>query len=162
MSVTAVPAEATAYPAMIDEAAGVVHERLGGRSPGVAIVLGSGLGQFAERLQDAVRIPYEEIPHFPSATVIGHSGELVAGTLAGRTVLVQSGRFHMYEGHPAALTALPVRVFAQLGVRALVATNAAGGVRQNLRPPALMLITDHINLTGSNPLVGLALAGMLL
>ena len=159
MSVTAVPAEATAYPAMIDEAAGVVRERLGGRSPGVAIVLGSGLGQFAERLQDAVRIPYEEIPHFPSATVIGHSGELVAGTLAGRTVLVQSGRFHMYEGHPAALTALPVRVFARLGIGTLVLTNAAGGIRRSFGSGTVMLIADHINLSFRNPLFGAVLPG---
>jgi len=159
VSVTAVPAEATAYPAMIDEAAGVVHERLGGRSPGVAIVLGSGLGQFAERLQDAVRIPYEEIPHFPSATVIGHSGELVAGTLAGRTVLVQSGRFHMYEGHPAALTALPVRVFARLGIGTLVLTNTAGGIRRSFGSGTVMLIADHINLSFRNPLFGAVLPG---
>ena len=159
MSVTAVPAEATAYPAMIDEAADVVRERLGGRSPGVAIVLWSGLGQFADRLQDAVRIPYEEIPHFPSATVIGHSGELVAGTLAGRTVLVQSGRFHMYEGHPAALTALPVRVFARLGIGTLVLTNAAGGIRRSFGSGTVMLIADHINLSFRNPLFGAVLPG---
>jgi purine-nucleoside phosphorylase len=98
---------------MIEAVAAAIRERLDGRAPSVAIVLGSGLGQFAERLEDAVRMPYAELPHFPSPTVIGHSGELVAGTLVGRGVLVQSGRFHMYEGHPAALTALPVRVFAR-------------------------------------------------
>ena len=103
-------------------------------TPGVAIVLGSGLGQFAERLEHAVRVPYGEIPHFPSPTVIGHSGELVAGTLAGRTVLVQSGRFHMYEGHPASLTALPVRVFARLGVG-----TARADERRRRDPPELRL-----------------------
>ena len=128
----AVTASGTAaWAAMADEAAAALREHLGGRTPSVAIVLGSGLGQFAERLTDAVRVPYHRIPHFPSPTVIGHSGELVAGTLAGRSVLVQSGRFHMYEGHPPALTALPVRVFARLGVETLVLTNAAGGIRRS-------------------------------
>jgi len=145
--------------AEIRAAADAVARRLGKRRPRVAIVLGSGLGFLGEEVQDAVRIPYADIPGFPQPGVVGHKGELVAGTLAGVPVLVQSGRFHLYEGHSPATAALPVRVFAQLGVGTLVATNAAGGVRQNLRPPALMLITDHINLTGRNPLVGLALAG---
>jgi purine-nucleoside phosphorylase len=154
--VTETPA---AREAEIRAAADAVARRLGKRRPGVAIVLGSGLGFLADDVQDAVRIPYAEIPGFPQPGVVGHKGELVAGTLAGVAVLVQSGRFHLYEGHAPATATLPVRVFAQLGVRTLVATNAAGGVRQNLRPPALMLITDHINLTGRNPLVGAALAG---
>jgi purine-nucleoside phosphorylase len=159
VSATAAPEGATAYAAMIDEAAGAVRKRLGERAPTVAIVLGSGLGQFAERLEDAVRMPYEEIPHFPSPTVIGHSGELVAGTLAGRTALVQSGRFHMYEGHPAALTALPVRVFARLGIGTLVLTNAAGGIRRGFGSGTVMLIADHINLSFRNPLFGAVLPG---
>jgi len=145
--------------AEIRAAADAVARRLGKRRPRVAIVLGSGLGFLGEEVQDAVRIPYADIPGFPQPGVVGHKGELVAGTLEGVSVLVQSGRFHLYEGHSPATAALPVRVFAQLGVTTLVATNAAGGVRPNLRPPALMLITDHINLTGSNPLVGPALAG---
>jgi purine-nucleoside phosphorylase len=145
--------------AMIDEAAAAVHERLGGRQPSVAIVLGSGLGQFAERLEDAVRVPYTDIPHFPAPTVIGHSGELVAGTLAGREVLVQSGRFHMYEGHPASLCALPVRVFARLGVGTLVLTNAAGGIRRSFGSGTVMLIADQINLTFRNGLFGGTLPG---
>jgi len=145
--------------AEIGAAADAVARRLGKRRPRVAIVLGSGLGFLGEEVQDAVRIPYADIPGFPQPGVVGHKGELVAGTLEGVSVLVQSGRFHLYEGHSPATAALPVRVFAQLGVTTLVATNAAGGVRPNLRPPALMLITDHINLTGSNPLVGPALAG---
>lgn len=144
---------------MVAEAADAVRARLGGRSPTVAIVLGSGLGQFAERLTDAVRIPYTDIPHFPAPTVIGHSGELVAGTLAGRTVLVQSGRFHMYEGHPAALTALPVRVFARLGVGTVVLTNAAGGIRRGFGSGTVMLIADQINLSFRNALFGPALPG---
>lgn len=145
--------------AMVDEAADAVRARLGGRKPTVAIVLGSGLGQFAERLTDAVRIPYAEIPHFPAPTVIGHSGELVAGSLQGRTVLVQSGRFHMYEGHPASLTALPVRVFARLGVGTVVLTNAAGGIRRGYGSGTVMLIADQINLSFRNALFGPALPG---
>ena len=145
--------------AMIDEAADAVRARLGGRKPTAAIVLGSGLGQFAERLTDAVRIPYAEIPHFPAPTVIGHSGELVAGSLQGRTVLVQSGRFHMYEGHPASLTALPIRVFARLGVGTVVLTNAAGGIRRGFGSGTVMLIADQINLSFRNALFGPALPG---
>lgn len=146
-------------PSAIDEAAEAIRERLGGRSPRVAIVLGSGLGQFAERLEHAVRIPYTDIPHFPAPTVIGHSGELVAGSLAGREVLVQSGRFHMYEGHPASLCALPVRVFARLGVDTLVLTNAAGGIRRSFGSGTVMLIADQINLTFRNGLFGGVLPG---
>ena len=145
--------------AMVDEAADAVRVRLGGRTPTAAIVLGSGLGQFAERLTDAVRIPYAEIPHFPAPTVIGHSGELVVGSLQGRTVLVQSGRFHMYEGHPASLTALPVRVFARLGVGTVVLTNAAGGIRRGFGSGTVMLIADQINLSFRNALFGPALPG---
>ena len=145
--------------AMIDEAADAVRPRLGGQTPTAAIVLGSGLGQFAERLTDAVRIPYAEIPHFPVPTVIGHSGELVVGSLQGRTVLVQSGRFHMYEGHPASLTALPVRVFARLGVGTVVLTNAAGGIRRGFGSGTVMLIADQINLSFRNALFGPALPG---
>jgi purine-nucleoside phosphorylase len=156
--VTAVQAPASP-PGAIDAAAEAIGARLGGRRPGVAIVLGSGLGQFAERLQDAVRIPYDQIPGFPAPTVIGHSGELVAGSLGGRDVLVQSGRFHMYEGHAASVCALPVRVFARLGVRTLILTNAAGGIRRSFGSGTVMLIADHINLTFRNGLFGPALPG---
>jgi purine-nucleoside phosphorylase len=147
------------WEALADEAAAAVRERLEGRTPGTAIVLGSGLGQFAERLSDAVHIPYDRIPGFPSPTVIGHSGELVAGSLAGRHVLVQSGRFHMYEGHPAALTALPVRVFGRLGITTLLLTNAAGGIRRSFGSGTVMLIADQINLSFRNGLFGAALPG---
>jgi purine-nucleoside phosphorylase len=149
------------WAAMADEAAAAVRARLDGHTPTVAIVLGSGLGQFAERLHDAVRIPYDQIPHFPSPTVIGHSGQLVAGVLGGRGVLVQSGRFHMYEGHPAALTALPVRVFGRLGITTLVLTNAAGGIHRSLSSGTVMLIADQINLSFRNGLFGPALPGEL-
>ena len=149
------------WAALADEAAAAVRARLEGRAPTVAIVLGSGLGQFAERLSDTVRIPYQQIPHFPSPTVIGHSGQLVAGSLGGRSVLVQSGRFHMYEGHPAALTALPVRVFGRLGITTLVLTNAAGGIQRSFGSGTVMLIADQINLSFRNGLFGPALPGEL-
>jgi purine-nucleoside phosphorylase len=143
----------------VARAAEAVRAQLGPRRPAVAIVLGSGLGGLADRIGDAVRIPYADIPGFPPPTVEGHKGELVAGTLAGTPVVAQSGRFHLYEGHDAATAALPVRVFAALGVRTLVVTNAAGGVRRGFAAGTLMLITDHLNLTGRNPLVGEVLAG---
>jgi purine-nucleoside phosphorylase len=142
-----------------DEAAAAISARLGSRAPAVGIVLGSGLGQFAERLEQAVRVPYAEIPHFPAPTVMGHSGELVAGTLAGREVLVQSGRFHMYEGHAALRCALPVRVLGRLGIRTLVLTNAAGGIRRSFQSGTVMLIADQINLTFRNGLFGGVLPG---
>ena len=143
----------------ISECAAAVRERLGTRTPSVAVVLGSGLGPMADSLGDAVRVPYRDIPHFPQTTVVGHQGELVCGTLGGRTVLAQSGRFHLYEGHPAALTAFPVRVFATLGIRNLILTNAAGGIRRTFSRGVVMMIADHINLTFRNPLIGLVLPG---
>lgn len=136
-----------------------VRARLDGRSPAVAIVLGSGLGGLADRIADPVRIPYAGIPGFPVPTVEGHTGELVVGRLGGRTVLAQSGRFHLYEGHSAAAAALPVRVFAGLGAQTLVLTNAAGGVRPSFGAGTLMLLADHLNLTGRNPLVGPVVEG---
>lgn len=131
-----------------------VRARLAGRKPAIAIVLGSGLGHLAERIDAPVRIPYRTIPGFHVPTVAGHKGELVVGTLAGKEIIAQSGRFHAYEGHSAEVTALPVRVFAALGVRTLILTNAAGGIRRTFKAGTLMLISDHLNLTGRNPLVG--------
>jgi len=143
----------------IAAAAAAVAARLGDRRPDVAIVLGSGLGGVADRVNDAVRIGYGDIPGFYVPTVEGHRGELVAGTLGGRQVIVQSGRFHMYEGHTADETALPVRVFAALGARYLIVTNAAGGIRESFAPGTIMMIRDHLNLTGRTPLEGPALPG---
>ncbi|HVH09660.1 MAG TPA: purine-nucleoside phosphorylase [Gemmatimonadales bacterium] len=131
-----------------------VARRLGPRKPRVAIVLGSGLGGVADAVCDGVRMPYRDIPGFPEPAAPGHKGELVAGTIEQVPVIVQSGRFHLYEGHAPSLAALPVRVFARLGVRTLIVTNAAGGIRRTFRPPTLMLIADHINLMFRNPLVG--------
>lgn len=143
----------------IDRAAAAIRAQLAGRAPTVAIVLGSGLGHLADQLSDAVRIGYDAIPGFPLPSVVGHAGELVCGTLAGRMVLAQSGRFHAYEGHDAAVTARAVRVFAELGVTTLLLTNAAGGIRRTFEPGTLMLIADHLNLTMRNPLFGPVLAG---
>ena len=143
----------------VEAAAGAVRRELAGREPKVALVLGSGLGFLADGLDDAVRIPYDRIPGFPAPTVIGHGGELVAGRLGGVPVLIQSGRFHGYEGHDATTVALPVRTFRALGVGTVLLTNAAGGIRRNFRAGQLMLISDHLNLTGRNPLIGPALPG---
>lgn len=145
--------------AAVVTAADAVARRLGALGPRVAVVLGSGLGGLADAVRDAVRIPYRDIPGFPEPGVAGHAGELVGGTLEGVPVVVQSGRFHLYEGHAAATAALPVRVFGRLGVQVLVVTNAAGGVRPTFRPGTLMLIADHINLMFRNPLIGPVLEG---
>ena len=144
---------------MIAAAAGAIRPRLDGRHPETAIVLGSGMGFLADQLGDAIRIPYRDIPGFPLPTVQGHGGELVIGRLAGREVIAQSGRFHMYEGHTAQVSTLAVRVFGELGVRTLILTNAAGGIRRNFTAGTLMLLSDHLNLTSRNPLVGAALPG---
>ena len=143
----------------IDRAAAALRDAFGARKPGIAIVLGSGLGSLADRISDAVRVPYQAIPGFPVPTVEGHKGELVAGTLAGAPVVAQSGRFHLYEGHDAATAALPLRVLATLGVHTVILTNAAGGIRRGFGSGTLMLIADHLNLTGRNPLQGPVLAG---
>ncbi len=145
--------------AAVDAAAAAIRARIAGEVPRVAIVLGSGLGFITERIEDPVRLRYPEIPGFPQPTVPGHGGELVIGRLAGRRVVAQSGRFHMYEGHDAATSVLAVRAFGALGIGTLLLTNAAGGVRRTLQPGALMLIADHINLTGRNPLIGEVLPG---
>ena len=145
--------------AEVDEAAAAVRTRLAGRQPVAAIVLGSGLGAFSERIEDPIRIPYNDIPHFPLPTVEGHAGELVVGRLSGKMVLLQSGRFHLYEGHAADVGVLAVRVFAALGIGTLILTNAAGGIRRGLATGSVMLIADHINLSFRNPLTGPVLPG---
>lgn len=119
-----------------------------------ALVLGSGLGAFADDLENAVRIPYETIPHFARSTVAGHAGQLVLGEIAGVSIAVQQGRFHYYEGYEMAQVMFPVRAFGVLGVKNLILTNAAGSVRTSLKQGMLMLIRDHINLMGANPLRG--------
>ncbi|MBO7744026.1 purine-nucleoside phosphorylase [Paenibacillus sp. MWE-103] len=122
--------------------------------PEVGLIMGSGLGILGDYIEDAVVIPYEDIPHFPASTVEGHAGELMIGTLSGRPVVLMRGRFHMYEGYGPELTAFPVRVMKAIGASKLIVTNAAGGVNTGYSPGDLMLISDHINFQGRNPLVG--------
>jgi purine-nucleoside phosphorylase len=120
----------------------------------VGLVLGSGLGPFVETMADAFTIDYSEIPHFPASQVIGHAGRLVAGVVRGRRVLALSGRAHYYEGHDLRTVTFAVRVLSRLGIRTIILTNAAGGINTAFNRGALMLIDDHINLLGSNPLIG--------
>jgi len=137
--------------------AGELRARLGARlygGPRAVIVLGSGLGGLAGALDDPARVPYADLPGHPRANVAGHRGEYVAGWLEGVPVLLQSGRFHLYEGHDPPSVLLPVRVFAALGADTLILTNAAGCLRRRFRPPALMLVDDHLNLTFRSPLRG--------
>ena len=122
--------------------------------PSIGLVLGSGLGDFADTLENAQRIAYADIPNFPLPTVEGHSGALVFGTKQGKSVVVLQGRLHYYEGFSQQELTLPIRVLAAIGVKTLVLTNAAGGVNLGYKPGTLMLISDHINYSGSNPLVG--------
>lgn len=123
-------------------------------TPSVAIVLGSGLGDFADRLQHGTTIPYGDIPHWPASAVVGHAGKLVVGTLKGKRVAVLSGRAHFYEGHSLQTATFATRVLGMLGVKTLILTNAAGGINVAFKPGTLMVIDDHLNLMGSNPLVG--------
>jgi purine-nucleoside phosphorylase len=135
------------------QAARAVHSRVSAR-PTVGIILGSGLGGIAQVIEQPVRIPFADVPGFPSATVVGHAGELIAGALEGKQVIALSGRFHMYEGHDAALAGFPVRVLRALGINTLIVSNAAGGVRASFAPGTVMLLRDHVNLMFRNPLVG--------
>ena len=118
------------------------------------LILGSGLGELAEEIEEAIVIPYDQIPFFPTSTVVGHAGQLVYGTLSGKKVLAMQGRFHFYEGHSMQTVTYPVRVMAALKAHSVIVTNASGGVNESFVPGDLMLITDHINFTGQNPLIG--------
>jgi purine-nucleoside phosphorylase len=122
--------------------------------PKIGLVLGSGLGGFADSLSDATRIPFAEIPAFPRSTAIGHAGQLVIGTADVVPVAVMQGRVHLYEGYSAQEVAFPIRVFGRMGIHKVILTNAAGGINLNYQQGALVLIRDHINLQGANPLVG--------
>ncbi|QIG06965.1 purine-nucleoside phosphorylase [Proteus sp. ZN5] len=122
--------------------------------PTIGIILGSGLGPFADTLEDAVHIPYHTIPHFAASGAVGHANELVIGKIAGKTVIAMKGRFHYYEGVSLDEVTFPVRVMKALGVEKLIITNACGAVNTEFNPGDLMLITDHINLTANNPLIG--------
>src|SRR5664280_2801655 len=136
-----------------EQAAQFILERAGLR-PRIGLVLGSGLGAVAAALRDAVRIPYEEIPHFPKSTAEGHAGILVLGTLDDIPLAVMQGRAHLYEGYSPSQVVLPVRALGRMGVRVLVLTNAAGGIRAEYSRGALVVLRDHINLQGQNPLIG--------
>jgi purine-nucleoside phosphorylase len=124
------------------------------QQPVLGIILGSGLGVFAETFTEPTVIPYRSLPHFPVSTVVGHSGSLVLGKVAGIPVAALQGRVHLYEGYPVSDVVYPARVLGCLGIRQLIVTNAAAGINPEFKPGDLMAITDHINLTGSNPLAG--------
>ena len=143
---------------LAEEAATVIRTALAKHpqlaAPTVAVVLGSGLGAFADELAEAVAIPYSEIPHFPRSTAIGHAGRLVIGKLGALTVAAMQGRVHPYEGYTSREAGFPVRVLGRLGIKSLLLTNAAGGINPSYSQGALVLLSDHINLQGSNPLTG--------
>lgn len=138
---------------MMEDAQAFIQSRIV-VEPQVGLILGSGLGELADEIEDAVRIPYESIPHFPVSTVEGHAGQLVIGTLRGKPVVAMQGRFHYYEGYSMQEVTFPVRVMKALGVRQLFVTNACGGMNPAFKPGDLMIIQDHLNLTGANPLIG--------
>lgn len=141
-----------------DQAAQYIARKIAERAnlgmPKLAVVLGSGLGEFANDLSDSVVIPYSEIPHFPTSTAIGHAGKLVVGKLGDVTIAAMQGRVHQYEGYNCKQAAFPVRVFGRLGLKAVILTNAAGGINAGYGQGALVLLCDHINLQGTNPLSG--------
>ncbi|WP_240377650.1 purine-nucleoside phosphorylase [Bacillus piscicola] len=137
----------------INEAASFIEARLT-NTPQIGLILGSGLGDLAEEIENAVQIDYTSIPHFPTATVTGHAGRLVIGELCGQNVIAMQGRFHFYEGYTMQEVTFPVRVMKALGVSTLVVTNACGGMNPSFQPGDLMIIEDHLNVTGTNPLIG--------
>jgi purine-nucleoside phosphorylase len=138
----------------IEETSSFIKEQLKGRNPQLAIILGSGLGLFADTAEDKIEIPYSEIPNFHPTTVVGHKGRFVIGKIKGVEVCIMQGRFHTYEGHDLEDVVLPVRVLAKLGIKNLILTNAAGGISSDYSPGELVCIVDHLNLTGKNPLIG--------
>jgi len=143
----------TAYYDKVKAAGDAIRARVG-EVPPIAVVLGSGLGAFAASLADAVTMPYSDLPHWPASRVIGHEGKLVVGRIAGKHVAALAGRVHAYEGHDLPTVTFAVRALGLLGVRTLILTNAAGGVNTGFSQGALMVIDDHINLMGQNPLAG--------
>jgi purine-nucleoside phosphorylase len=138
---------------LVEEAAAAVRSRCGAL-PETAIVLGSGLGDFADTLLDAVATPYADVPHWPASNVVGHAGRLVIGNVGGTRIAALSGRAHFYEGHDLSTVVFGTRVMGRLGVRRIILTNAAGGINTGFAQGGLMIIDDHINMLGSNPLVG--------
>ena len=151
---TPLPAPAPDLHTRAEEAAATIRAAVG-ESPRISVVLGSGLNELADRLPDRLAIPYQGIPHFPAPTVAGHEGQAVLGKLHGSAVLMLQGRFHHYEGHDLETTTFPIRVLQRLGVGTVILTAATGGIRADLRPGNLVVVTDHLNLIGANPLRGL-------
>lgn len=137
----------------INTAASYISSRIGGKKPFAGIVLGSGLGKLADKIENKTVVPYSEIPGFPVSTAVGHKGNLIAGELGGKFVVAMQGRFHYYEGYPMDLVTLPIRVMKVLGISYLFVSNAAGGVNYDFHVGDLMIIRDHINLL-PNPLIG--------
>ncbi|ATO51087.1 purine-nucleoside phosphorylase [Brevibacillus laterosporus] len=135
------------------EAKAFIEEKLT-EKPTIGLVLGSGLGVLADEIEEATVISYNEIPHFTKSTVVGHKGQLVIGKLKGKQVVAMQGRFHYYEGHDLEAVVFPIRVMKAIGVETIIVTNAAGGVNESYKPGDLMLISDHLNLTYRNPLIG--------
>ena len=138
---------------LADSAAQLILQRTP-LQPKIGLVLGSGLGAFADSLDDATRVPYSEIPSFPQSTAIGHAGRMVVGKAGDVPVAAMQGRVHLYEGYSSQQVAFPIRVFGRMGIKAVVLTNAAGGINLSYSQGALVLLSDHINLQGANPLVG--------
>ncbi|MFD2045921.1 purine-nucleoside phosphorylase [Ornithinibacillus salinisoli] len=137
----------------IKEASQFIKEKLS-KTPTLGLILGSGLGVLGEEIENKTFISYKDIPHFPESTVSGHKGQLVIGTLEGKQVIAMQGRFHFYEGYSMQQVTFPVRVMKQLGIESIIVTNAAGGINESFEPGDLMIITDHINNMGTNPLIG--------
>lgn len=141
------------YLSMISEAKDYIKSRID-FIPDVAVILGTGLGTLADQIENPIVIKYSDIPHFPISTVSGHAGEFIIGDIGDKKVIAMKGRFHYYEGYDMKQVTLPVRVIKALGIEKLIVTNAAGGMNVNFNPGDLMIITDHINFLGTNPLIG--------
>ncbi|WP_066154038.1 purine-nucleoside phosphorylase [Halalkalibacter krulwichiae] len=138
---------------VIEQTATFLNDKIDGK-PQIGLILGSGLGILAEEIENPVHVPYEQIPNFPVSTVAGHAGQLVFGTLEGKQVVAMQGRFHFYEGYSMDVVTFPIRVMKAIGVEQIIVTNAAGGVNEAYEAGNLMIISDHINNFGQNPLIG--------
>lgn len=141
------------YLKMINEARDFLIGKIGS-TPEIAIILGSGLGSLADHIENSIAIKYSDIPHFPESTVAGHAGEFIIGDLQGKRVMAMNGRFHFYEGYAMSQVTFPVRVIRALGIENIIVTNACGGMNPTFEAGDLMFITDHINMLGTNPLIG--------
>ncbi|SEF82863.1 purine-nucleoside phosphorylase [Caloramator fervidus] len=141
------------YLEKINAAKEYIKERIE-KTPDVAIILGSGLGKLADEIENKMVIKYNEVPHFPESTVVGHAGEFIFGYIGDKYVMAMNGRFHYYEGHDMKDVTLPIRVMRALGIDKIIVTNAAGGMNPEFEAGDLMIITDHINMIGTNPLIG--------